>query len=233
MQGFPEKKMKIITTKQAKEIDSRASQELGISTLMMMENAGIRIADFALENLEKKPNKHIAVFCGKGNNAGDGLVASRQLLSEGVNVDTFLLAPGHSLSLAARKNLEILKRITKRIWQIKTEKDLQRINISSYNLLIDAIFGIGLKGKVEGIFKAAIQEMNSSGRVIVSIDIPSGLDANKGRALGIAVKADYTLSLIAPKRGLLINQGPKFTGRLFIRHIGFPFVPACRQAGAK
>ena len=99
---------------------------------------------------------------------------------------------------------------------------MKRINFYSYGLLIDAIFGIGLKGKVEGIFKAAIQGMNSSKRIIVSVDIPSGLDVNKGRVLGVAVKANYTLSLIAIKRGILINQGPQFSGKLIVRHIGFP-----------
>ncbi len=223
MQGSSKEKIKTITTEQAKEIDSRAAQELDISTLVMMENAGIRIAGFALAILKKKPNRNIAVFCGKGNNAGDGLVISRQLLCEGVNVDTFLLAPEYSLSPAARKNLNILKKLTPNIRRIRTERDLQRINFSFYGLLIDAIFGIGLKGRVGGMFKSVIQRMNSSKRTIVSVDIPSGLDANTGCALGIAVKADYTLSLIAPKKGLLINQGPKFSGRLITRHIGFPF----------
>ena len=85
--------MRAITSKQAKRIDLRATQNLGISTLVMMENAGIRIADFVTEILSKKLNKRIAVFCGKGNNAGDGLVVSRQLVCEGADVDTFLLAP--------------------------------------------------------------------------------------------------------------------------------------------
>ena len=216
--------MKIISREQAKEIDFQANQQLGISILMMMENAGIRVADFILKILDKKPNKTIAVFCGKGNNAGDGLVASRQLLCEEINVDTFLLTPGDSLASCARKNLEILKKITKRIQQVETEKDLKGINLSSYGLLVDAIFGTGLKGKIGGIFKAAIEKMNSSKKAIVSIDIPSGLDADKGRVLGIAVKADYTISLIAPKKGLLINQGPRFSGKIITRHIGFPFL---------
>lgn len=214
--------MKAITTRQAKSIDLSATQRLGISTLVMMENAGIRIADFVLKFLEKKKNKRVAVFCGKGNNAGDGLVVSRQLLCEGVNVDTFLFAAERTLSPVAMINLEILKKLTKRISLIGTESDLKKIKFSSYVLLIDAIFGIGLKGKVGGIFKAAIQKMNSSRRVIVSIDIPSGLDANKGCVLGVAAKADYTISLIAAKKGLLINQGRKFSGRIITRHIGFP-----------
>lgn len=214
--------MKPITTQQAKEIDSRVIRELGIPTLILMENAGIRIADFILGLLTKKRNTNAAVFCGKGNNAGDGLVVSRQLLSAGMDIDTFLLAPAGSLSSAARKNLRILKKITKRIWQIKTENDIQKLNLSSYGVLVDAIFGIGLKGKVEGIFKTAIQRMNSSKKTIVSVDVPSGLDADKGRVLGVAIKADYTVSLVAAKKGLLINQGPVFTGKLIIKQIGFP-----------
>ena len=215
--------MKAITPRQAKRIDLKANQQLGISTLVLMENAGIRIADFVLKILKKKLNKDIAVFCGKGNNAGDGLVVSRQLLCQGIDVVTFLITPEGSLSPVARENLKILKRLTKKIRQVKTKKDLQAINLSSYSILIDAIFGIGLEGKVEGIIEEVIQRMNSSKRTIISIDIPSGIDANNGNVLGTAIKADYTLTLIAPKRGLLVNQGPRFTGKLIVRHIGFPW----------
>ena len=89
-------------------------------------------------------------------------------------------------------------------------------------MLIDAIFGIGLKGEVKGILKSAIEKINlSKSSTIVSVDIPSGLDANRGNLHGLAVKADYTVSLIAAKQGLLINQGPKFAGKVIIRHIGF------------
>ena len=88
--------------------------------------------------------------------------------------------------------------------------------------MVDAIFGIGLKGKIEGIFKKAIQKMNSSNKTIVSVDIPSGLDANSGRILGTAIKANFTVTLIAPKKGLFLNDGPKLTGKLFVKDIGFP-----------
>jgi len=214
--------MKSITSRQAKSIDLKASQILGIPALVMMENAGIRIADFILKLLRNRSNKSIAILCGKGNNAGDGLVVGRQLLCEGVDVDIFLLAPGYSLSLATRKNLEILRKLTKNLFQVRTKKDLEAINLSAYSVLVDAIFGIGLKGKVGGIMREAIQLINSSNSTIVSIDIPSGLDANNGHPLGAAVKADYTLTLIAPKKGLLVNQGPQFAGRLIVKHIGLP-----------
>ena len=214
--------MKSITARKARQVDLRATQQLGISTLVMMENAGIRIADFVLKILANKPKKKIAVLCGKGNNAGDGLVVARQLLCEGRQVDTFLLAPVSSLSLPARRNLDILRGITKNIYQINTQRNLYRFKFNAYYLLIDAILGLGLKGRVEGIFETAIQMMNASGALIISVDVPSGLDANQGKILGIAVKADYTVSLIAPKRGFLVNQGPRCVGKLITKHIGFP-----------
>ena len=214
--------MRCLTVKQVKKIDQKATQQIGISTLVMMENAGIRIADFVLKILAKKKDKKIAVICGKGNNAGDGLVVSRQLICEDVDVDTFLLAPPDSLSTEAKRNLSILKRLTRKIYLIKTKEHLKRISFSSYSLLVDAIFGIGLKGKVEGIFKAAIEKINSSRGTVISVDVPSGLDANKGVPLGIAVNADYTISLIAPKKGFLSNRARRFTGRLITSHIGFP-----------
>lgn len=216
--------MKAITVSQAKAVDAKATQKIGISTLVMMENAGIRIADFILRVLKKRRNKRVAVFCGKGNNAGDGLVVSRQLLCEKINVDTFLLSHRDTLSCEAKINLDILRSITKNIYFLKNGQTLERLNLSSYGLLVDAIFGIGLKGKVEGIFKSAIKKINSSRITVVSVDIPSGLDADTGSPHAIAVRADYTVSLIAVKKGLRINQGPKFRGRLIARHIGFPYL---------
>ena len=214
--------MKKITVKQAKTIDLKARQELGIMTLVIMENAGIKTANFALKILKRKAKNKVAVFCGKGNNAGDGLVVSRQLICAGVDVDTFLLAPGYSLSPVARKNLNILKRISQKIYRIQTEGNLKKIDFSSYGLLIDAIFGIGLRGQLQGVFKAAIEAINLCAKTIISIDLPSGLDAELGRVLGAAVKADYTVTFVAAKRGMFINQGPRYSGKIIVEDIGFP-----------
>jgi NAD(P)H-hydrate epimerase len=213
--------MKTITSHRARLIDRRATEELGISALVMMENAGIRVADFILQILKKKRNLKVAIFCGKGNNAGDGLVVSRQLLSKGIRVDTFLLASGEDLPVQARANLNILSRMSKNIFRIKNDKDLGRIKFSDYALLVDAIFGIGLKGKVRGIFSKAVQKINSARRPTVSIDIPSGLGADSGYPHGVAIKAHYTITFIAPKRGLCIHQGPRFSGRVITEQIGF------------
>jgi hydroxyethylthiazole kinase-like uncharacterized protein yjeF len=213
----------MLTKRKAREIDFKATRQWGISSLIMMENAGIRIADFCLKLLKKKNNKRVAVFCGKGNNCGDGLVVSRQLIAARINVDTYLLSPVASLSPPAKKNWKILSKLTKKIYRIETRVQLEKIDINAYGLLIDAIFGIGLRGRVDGIFKEVIQKINCFKRpTVVCIDIPSGLDANRGCSLGCAVKADYTVSLIAAKRGLLVNQGKDLRGKLVIRHIGFP-----------
>lgn len=216
--------MKTITKDQAKEIDLKANKELGVPSLMMMENAGIRTAEFCLKLLKKSKNKRVAIFCGKGNNCGDGLVISRQLISSGILVDTYLLAPAVTLPPAAGRNYRILSRITKRIYRIETKEMLEKINLDAYALLVDAIFGIGLKGRIEGIFKETIREINhSKNPKVVSVDVPSGIDSDSGSVLGAAVRADYTVSMIAAKKGLVINQGKRFCGKLIISHIGFPF----------
>lgn len=215
--------MKIMTRQQAKEIDLKATRRLGISALMMMENAGIRIAEFCLKLLKHKQHKKVAVFCGKGNNCGDGLVISRQLICAAIDVDTYLLCSPDYLSPAAKKNYRILSRITRKIYLIEKKDALDQINFDSYDLLIDAIFGIGLKGKVRGIFKETIQRINQAKAAkIVSVDVPSGLDADSGYVLGAAIQADYTVSLIGAKKGLLLNQGKRACGKLVIRQIGFP-----------
>ncbi len=214
--------MKAITVNQAKDIDLKAQEALGVSTLVLMENAAIAAAEFIYCLLKGKSLKRVAIFCGKGNNAGDGLVLSRQLICRGIKVDTFLLTPSSRLSLAARKNLKILNKITSRIKRIRNASDLKEIKFRNYGLVVDAIFGIGLSGQVTGLFKIAIEAINASGRVIVAVDTPSGLDADKGRVLGAAVKANYTVTFVAPKSGMLINQGPKVCGKIVVKHIGFP-----------
>lgn len=213
--------IKILTKKKAKQLDLYLSQKLNIPTLVLMENAGIRVAEFVKYLLKDKKDKRIVVFCGKGNNAGDGLVTSRQLICDGFKVDTYLLSDYRDLSYETALNLNILRNISSRIKLIKNSIMLKKIRFSQYAVLIDAIFGIGLSGEVKGIYKEVIEKINSLEIPIVSIDIPSGLDADRGVPLGVAVRADYTITLMAPKRGLLVNQGPYFAGKILVKHIGF------------
>lgn len=211
--------MRILTQRQARELDMRINKRIGLSTLVMMENAGIRVAEF-IKKIVKDNKKKIAVFCGKGNNAGDGLVASRQLISLGFKVDIYLLSLPRYLSKEAKVNYDILRRLNIKPRLILKSSSLNSIDFSLYAVIVDAIFGIGLKGELKGIYKEVIEKINKASAKVVSIDIPSGLDADRGLPLGCAIKADYTITLMALKKGLLVNQGPIFSGKVFVEHIG-------------
>ena len=88
---------------------------------------------------------------------------------------------------------------------------------------MDAIFGVGLKGRIEGVFRDLIESINSSGAYIISVDIPSGLDADTGEALGACVKADKTVTFVARKRGMVKDKGPGYCGKVIVKDLGFPF----------
>jgi len=212
--------MRIISREEAKLIDERVAKELGLSTLILMENAGRSVA----EEIIKLKKKRVAIFCGKGNNAGDGFVCARHLLSKGLNPDVFLLTEISEIKNEARINLDILLKLKPKIFKIDAENFIFYKNkIKNYDLVVDAIFGIGLKGEILGLFKEVIAAINSSAKYVVSIDIPSGLDADKGRILGACIKADKTITFLAIKKGMLINEGPKYSGKIIVKDLGFPF----------
>ena len=230
----------VLTAQQAAEVDKFAKERLGIQTLVLMENAGRAVAEVTLdlvgklrpfcfaERLRSKKgrgkdsNNRIAVFCGRGNNAGDGFVAARYLIVRDKDVDVYLLAPQGQIRNEAETNLSILKKITYRIFEIKDSAALESINFKDYSIIIDALLGIGLKGEVEGLFKEAISKINKSGVRTIAVDIPSGLDATAGRIHGVAIRADTTVTFMAKKKGLLIEQGPEYCGKVIVEDLGIP-----------
>jgi NAD(P)H-hydrate epimerase len=187
-----------------------------------MENAGRAVADEAIRMSGKK--KSVAVFCGKGNNGGDGFVAARHLLTSGIKTDIFLLARLADLRDAAKINLDILLKLNQKVKEID-EEGLHRIKgrILRCGLVIDAIFGVGLTGEVRGVCRKAIDIINTSkGPAVLAVDIPSGLDATTGEILGSCVRADATVTFIAAKRGMTLKDGPRVCGHVVVRDLGFP-----------
>jgi NAD(P)H-hydrate epimerase len=178
--------------------------------------------------LKDKENKKVAVFCGKGNNGGDGLVAARYLLNKKVKVNVYLLAKDTELKNDPLINLKILKKIIPPI-SIKNISDLESFNrikerLKETSIIIDAIFGTGLTILVREPYNSIIRYLNKLNIPIVSVDIPSGLDATDGRILGAAIKADKTVTFCLPKKGLLKNEGPRQTGELITCDIGIPLL---------
>lgn len=211
----------ILTSQQAKAIDIKAKDKFGISTLALMENAGRDIAEEAIKTLHN--NGCVAIFCGKGNNGGDGFVAARHLLTRGVAPDIFLAGNISNVENEARINLEILLRLRQKIIEVEEENlYLVKNKISRYTLIIDALLGVGLKGKVRGIYRDLIGIINTSKAYILSIDIPSGLDATTGKVLGCCVKADKTVTFVAKKQGMVLGEGQKYCGRVEVANLGVP-----------
>jgi len=212
---------KLLTAKEAKDIDRRAKEIFGISTLVLMENAGRGVAEEVVKILRGR--KNVAVFCGRGNNGGDGLVAARHLLTCGVNLSIFLAGRIRDVENEAGINLEILLKMKQKIIEVGEENlHLIRNKIFKYALITDALLGIGLQGKVKGVVRDLIGIINSSKAYILSVDIPSGLDATEGKALGCCIKADMTVTFVAKKRGMVIGEGPKYCGRIVVKDLGIP-----------
>jgi hydroxyethylthiazole kinase-like uncharacterized protein yjeF len=210
---------RILTASQAKSFDSRALHDYGISTLVLMENAGRHVCREAI--LSHVRGMKIAVFCGKGNNGGDGFAAARHMLCQGIKPDIYLACRIGDVRSEAGANLQILLKLKQKITQV-SDRAASRLKMGPYRLIVDALLGVGLSGEVRGIYKDLIGVINSSGARIISVDIPSGLDATTGKVLGCCVKADKTITFVAKKRGMVIADGPRYCGRIDVVGLGLP-----------
>jgi NAD(P)H-hydrate epimerase len=215
------KNSRLLSAKQARAIDIRAKDKFGVSTLLLMENAGRSVAREAMKILGKR--KSVAIFCGKGNNGGDGFVAVRHLLTCGIKPDVYLAARFCEIENEARINLDVLLKLKQKIIEVG-EGNLYLIKdkISKYDLIIDALLGVGLKGRVRGIYGDLIRIINTAKAYVLSIDIPSGLDATTGKILGCCVRADKTVTFVAKKLGMTIHEGAKNCGKIIVKDLGMP-----------
>jgi len=210
-----------------REMDRIAIEEYKIPGVVLMENAGARVAQ-TVQNLwndmKDCASKKIAVFCGKGNNGGDGFVAARHLANWGFEITVFLFADPASITGDAAINLEIIKNMDLPIKVIKEKSDLDEVVklARGSSVLVDAIFGTGLKGDVRGIAKYAIEIINKLKIPVVAVDIPSGVCGSTGKILGDAVRAQKTVTFALPKMGLLLYPGAEFVGELITADIGIP-----------
>lgn len=216
--------MKIVTAEEMRGIDQRASQEYGVTSLILMENAGIRVVEVAETYLENSTLRRVVIVAGKGNNGGDGLVVGRHLMNSGARVDTFLLGDPEEMTPDARVNYEILRKMGARLFPLKDEDGLNRLLIStlSADLIIDALYGISFRGRLREFDSQVVSIMNQARKPIVAVDIPSGVEADTGRVIGEAVRASWTVTLALPKLGLLLEPGCSFAGRVTVADISIP-----------
>ncbi|HER24288.1 MAG TPA: NAD(P)H-hydrate dehydratase [Candidatus Atribacteria bacterium] len=215
--------MKVATSQQMREIDRKAIVEKKISGLDLMENAGFKIFQSLKEIYPDLRLKKIIIFSGSGNNGGDGFVVTRYLHNYGVKVKVFLLAPFHKIKDEAGENLNIIDKMGIELLEVETVKieEIQK-TIQDSDLIIDAILGTGLQGKVTGLKADIINLINRVNRDVVAIDVPSGLNADSGKIEGPCIKATHTITLALPKIGLMLFPGASFAGKVRVEDIGIP-----------
>ena len=217
--------MKVVTAAEMRQIDQDTIEGIGIPGIVLMETAGSAIVRVIEQHYPT--HQRIGIIAGKGNNGGDGIVIARQLAHIGRDVYLFLASPPDSFTGEAQTNLQIAKNLGLRIEEILTEAGFYDTGtvpaiLANCELLVDAIFGTGLRGAARDPIARVINAINSLPTPILSVDLPSGLDADTGHPLGTCVRADRTVTIGLPKRGLLMHPGAELTGELEVVDIGFP-----------
>jgi NAD(P)H-hydrate epimerase len=203
----------IISADEARGLDKIAVEKFLIPSIILMENAGKNTAEIILKKIHPR---RVAIFCGGGNNGGDGFVIARHLFNNDVKVKVFTAQKISKYTGDALINLNIIQKIKIPIVDISTQK----IKIPKVDLIVDALLGTGTKGKIREPYKKIIQKINSAKIPVISVDIPSGIDADTGKKQGVAVKSNLTVTMVAIKKGLLVNDGRKHSGKLIVVDIG-------------
>jgi hydroxyethylthiazole kinase-like uncharacterized protein yjeF len=213
-------KMKVAKVDEMRDLDRRATEEFGISQDLLMENAGQAVYFVMLQEFGIKNNKFV-VFCGGGNNGGDGLVVARKIQSSGGEAKVFLLDDEAKFRGAAKRNFEIVSRMPIEMSRVDLIDSIISEVLDS-DAIVDAIFGTGLVREVSGIYKDVIQLINESQMTVFSVDIPSGINGDTGEVMGVGVEADYTVTFGLPKLGNMLYPGYEHCGKLYVSHISFP-----------
>lgn len=202
-------------------LDSLAIDTCRIPGIVLMENAGRKAAEVIQSLIKDNGWRKIALVCGKGNNGGDGFVVARHLFNWGVDIRVFALSDEQGLTDDSRTNLRICNAMKAPVDRVLNLTILEE-NLKTYDMVVDAVLGTGVEGKIRGTSEGAVRAIQNASKPVVSLDIPSGLDANTGRVLGICVRADYTLTFAAPKQGFLKETGPETCGEIHLIDIGIP-----------
>jgi NAD(P)H-hydrate epimerase len=212
----------VLTREQVREVDRIAIEKFGICGLVLMENAGRNAADLILRQIEASadtPVRRVAVFCGTGNNGGDGFVIARHLVNAGVKVQIALAGDADRLTPDAAANHRICRAMNIPI------APAESVEIGPDDLVVDALLGTGFAGQVRQHPANLIHRINAAAkRGVVAIDVPSGLDCNTGEPSNATIVADTTITFVASKTGFQSAGARRFVGRLHVADIGAPTV---------
>jgi NAD(P)H-hydrate epimerase len=203
-----------VDEQQMREVDRIAVEDFGLSILQMMENAGRNLAKNIIDLVDNKPSKVITVVAGTGGNGGGGLCSARHLHNHGYQISIILTRAAEDFRGAAGDQLEIIQKSGIAPQVPGNAKEV----IEKSDITIDALIGYSLKGAPQGIHAEYIELINQHTKMVIALDLPSGVNATTGETPGVFVKADRTLTLALPKSGL---KNPA-AGEIYLADIGIP-----------
>ena len=208
-----------------RDFDVWAINQMGIPGIVLMENAAKNCSQTILRHFPDQIKDGVCIFCGAGNNGGDGFVIARHLFNEGLPVRLVLCAAPEKITGDAKINLDICKKMGLSMTQLDmTSAELFRDvedRVADCGLLVDALLGTGMKGQLKETVALLISSINSHNLPIIAVDIPSGLDCDTGEPLPVSIEAAATVTFVALKKGFVNNPGARMaTGRVFVADIG-------------
>ncbi len=211
----------MLTRQQVRELDRRAIEEFGVPGIVLMENAGRGVAEIICQLGLPGP---AVICCGKGNNAGDGLVIARHLENRGYSVRVLLWATPDELPPDAATNFRIVQASGIPLDVLEADNWQSTLDgaLANAGTVVDALLGTGARGEPRPPLDAVIDKMNACGRPMLAVDLPSGLDCDTGEPARHTICADHTCTFVAPKPGLLAPAAAPYVGRLHVIDIGAP-----------
>ncbi len=210
----------VYTAAGIQKIDRWAIEKIGIPSLVLMDRAGEAVAREVLKIFPHR--RKVLVVCGNGNNGGDGFVAARYLYQSGIDVRVVVTGGAKDLKTDSKVYYSLIKKLRIPV-QMTVGNDQRFLRaLAESSIVVDALFGVGLNRRVRSPYREIIDGVNDSGKKVLAVDVPSGLDATTGEVLGACVRADATVTFTAAKTGFFLREGPRMTGRLVVRDIGIP-----------
>ena len=216
--------MKVSLSKEMREIDKVSLEQYGLPAVVLMENAGHRVAEALVTLIKGVAGKTICVLAGSGNNGGDALCAARHIQNMGAKVKLFLAGDDTHFSEAAMVMYRALNAMNIEMHSLESDRDWDRLHfaLKFADGALDGMLGTGFEGELRKKNLRIIEELNNASCPVLAIDIPSGVEADTGKISTVAVKADMTLALGLPKIGHLLSPGADMTGELLVDDIGIP-----------
>jgi len=213
--------LRALTCDEVRAVDRAAIEDYGVPGVVLMENAGRGATDVLTDG---RSTARVAICCGRGNNGGDGYVMARHLAFRGWEPEVHLFAEAASIAGDAAVNLAIIRKMNVPIftWIDPIDSGALGEELARADWIVDGLLGTGLAGCVRPPIDSVIKWLNGSGKPILAIDIPSGLDGDTGEVLGIAIHADVTTTFVALKVGFTKGNAPRHLGDVHVIDIGVP-----------